>query len=294
MEGAVVLGDPHRAPTVAEILDLLKPPTQNLVVNLLGVALEHRPGFFQELLPQLQSLRAHMGRPHWIVVDEAHHLLPRSWDPAVLTLPRELRGLLAITVHPENLATSVLSSVDLLLAVGDDPDRTIGALCRATDEHAPASVPSNLKQGEAVAWWRSRSAAPIKVRIAPPKAEHSRHSRKYAEGSLGPERSFRFRGPEGKLNLRAQNLVLFLQMAEGVDDDTWLFHLRNGDYSRWFRDGVKDEALAAAGEQIERELRGASAGKSREAIREAIEERYTLPSDQPTGEITAERPSPET
>jgi hypothetical protein len=25
-----------------------------------------------------------------------------------------------------------------------------------------------------------------------------------------------------------------LQIAAGVDDDTWLSHLRRGDYSRWF------------------------------------------------------------
>lgn len=50
-----------------------------------------------------------------------------------------------------------------------------------------------------------------------------------------PEEHFVFRGPEGRLNLRAQTLVSFSQMAEGVDDDTWAFHLRCGDYSRWFQ-----------------------------------------------------------
>jgi len=40
----------------------------------LGIELEHRPAFFQTLLPQFQELRARTGRPHWVVVDEAHHL----------------------------------------------------------------------------------------------------------------------------------------------------------------------------------------------------------------------------
>jgi hypothetical protein len=30
-------------------------------------------------------------------------------------------------------------------------------------------------------------------------------------------------------------------MAEGVDDATWLHHLRAGDYSRWLRDSIKDD-----------------------------------------------------
>jgi hypothetical protein len=34
-----------------------------LVVNLLGVALENRPAYFERLLPQLQELRARTGRP---------------------------------------------------------------------------------------------------------------------------------------------------------------------------------------------------------------------------------------
>src|SRR5512147_922046 len=67
-----------------------------------------------------------------------------------------------------------------------------------------------------------------------------RHIRKYAEGQLGEDKSFYFRGPDNRLNLRAQNLNMFVQIAEGVDDATWLHHLRAGDYSRWLRDAIKD------------------------------------------------------
>src|SRR5262249_10846572 len=79
-EGAVVLGDNRRAPNVDEIFELLNQPSQNVVINLLGVALDHRPPFFVGLLPRLLELRATRGRPHWTVVDEAHHLLHSSWD----------------------------------------------------------------------------------------------------------------------------------------------------------------------------------------------------------------------
>jgi uncharacterized protein (DUF2384 family) len=46
----------------------------------------------------------------------------------------------------------------------------------------------------------------FKVRGIPGRTQHRRHLRKYAEGDLGPERSFYFRGRDGKLNLKAQNL----------------------------------------------------------------------------------------
>src|SRR5262249_25297866 len=57
LEGAAVLGDPQRAPLIEEVLDLLRPTRQNVVVNLLGVALEHRPEFFEELGLRLQGQR---------------------------------------------------------------------------------------------------------------------------------------------------------------------------------------------------------------------------------------------
>jgi hypothetical protein len=100
--------------------------------------------------------------------------------------------------------------------------------------------------------------------------------RKYAEGELSPDRSFVFRGPENKLKLRAQNLKMFEQLAEGVDDGTWLHHLRRGDYSRWFREEVKDEELAREAEQIEKDA-SLDADQSRQRIVAAIDRRYSLP-----------------
>ena len=85
---------------------------------------------------------------------------------------------------------------------------------------------------------------PFVFRADPPKSERKRHVRKYAAGELRPDKSFYFRGPDGKLNLRAQNLQVFLQLGDGVDDETWLYHLRQGDYSRWLREAIRDEALA--------------------------------------------------
>jgi hypothetical protein len=132
-----------------------------------------------------------------------------------------------------------------------------------------------LERGEALFWDR-RSAAVQRVRTIGPHAQRLRHSRKYAEGELDEDKSFYFRGPEGSLNLRAQNLILFLQLAEGVDDATWLYHLRAGDYSRWIGDAINDHELAAeiAGIEADESL---SASESRKRVTAAIERRYTAP-----------------
>ena len=105
---------------------------------------------------------------------------------------------------------------------------------------------------------------------------HQRHIRKYAEGKLGDDNAFFFRGPQGKLKLRAQNLITFMELAEGVDDETWLHHLRQGDYSEWFRTVINDEELAQESEKIEN-MSDASPEKSRALIKSIIEARYTKP-----------------
>ena len=282
LEGAVVLGDPKRAPLAEEVLGLLETPGKSAVVNLLGVALEHRPSAFAGLLPRLQELRSRTGRPHWIVVDEAHHLMPTNWKPAPQALPQRPDGMLYITVHPDSIAPAVVESVDVLLAVGAAPEKTVAAFCKAAGREPPPRISVELAPGEALAWRPGADARPMRVRAEPPHGDRVRHSRKYAEGSVGPERSFAFRGRDGKLNLKAQNLVVFLQMADGVDDDTWMHHLRRHDYSRWFRDNIRDAELAAEAEGIESRP-GATAKDSRAAIREAVERRYTLPADRPSG-----------
>ncbi|MGQ0750964.1 MAG: phosphoglycolate phosphatase, partial [Betaproteobacteria bacterium] len=89
-------------------------------------------------------------------------------------------------------------------------------------------------------------------------------------------RSFYFRGPGNRHNLKAQNLMIFSQIAEGIDEETWLYHLHRGDYSRWFRDAVKDRYLADQAERIE-QRRVLQPAESRKLIRNLIESRYTLP-----------------
>jgi hypothetical protein len=273
LQGAISLGDSRQPPVLDEVLKLLEQPSQNVVVNLLGIALEDRPAYFEKLLSALVSLRARTGRPHWLVIDEAHHLLPTSWSPVRITLPQALHGLMMITVHPDHVSGAALSFVQLLIAIGPTPKETLRSLARALDRPIPADPPGHLEAGEAVAWRLNSDVPPFVFESIPPQGERKRHVRKYAAGELPPERSFYFRGPKGILNLRAQNLSLFLQSAEGVDDETWMFHLHQGDYSRWIRNAIKDDELSQEIAQIER--LSLSPQESRARIRERIELRYT-------------------
>lgn len=70
--------------------------------------------------------------------------------------------------------------------------------------------------------------------------------------------------------------MIFLQIAEGIDDATWMYHLRKKDYSDWFQEHIKDDTLAEAAAQIESDL-SLSAAESRQAIANLVKERYTAP-----------------
>jgi HAD superfamily hydrolase (TIGR01484 family) len=271
----VHLGAHDRAPTVQEVLEALEDPARSVVVNLLGSKLEDRPGFLRELLFGLQELRARSGRPHRIVIDEAHHLLPSDQGPTEpVPIPR-LDAVILVAPHADHIDPEALKPVGLVLALGDDPDATIRAYCDAAGADPPETGPVRLEQEQVLGWWRD-GERPVVFRYAPGTVERRRHIRKYAEGDLGEDKSFWFRGPDRALNLRAQNLQMFLQLGDGVDDDTWLHHLRQGDYARWFREAVKDEALAAEAEEARRR-HGDDPGQSRARIREAIQRRYTTP-----------------
>lgn len=271
--GAITLSDAARAPSVDEVVQVLDEPRASVVVSLLGLRSADRPAFFPALFPRLRALRAQTGRLHWIAVDEAHHLLPASWDPATLTLPQAL-GELLLTVHPDHLAPAVVRDVTTAILVGTPASESLGHLARVWGGLAPALDDATLLPGEVLVWQRG-TATVRRVRVTRALTERLHHRRKYAAGELGPDKSFYFRGAEGKLNLRAQNLVLFVQLAEGVDDATWLYHLRRGDYSRWLREAIKDAELADAVARVERRAPGAA--ERRAAITAAIEARYTLP-----------------
>jgi len=283
LEGAIVLGDARQQPRLAEILDILRRPDSNVVVNMLDVDLADRPSFFEGLLTRLAELRAQTGRPHWIVLDEAHHLVPASRPAVGLTLPRELHATILVTVHPDQLAPEVLAMVEIIAAVGDAPASTVRQFCAGLGAPPPA-LPDDerIEAGEALLWERRSGRGPARVRVVRPELQRRRHARKYSEGELGEDRSFYFRGPDGALSLRAQNLSLFLQIAAGVDDRTWLHHLRAGHYSTWIRDAIKDDDLAEELAAVERDQK-LSARDSRARIKAAVDRRYTGPAAQAPG-----------
>jgi HAD superfamily hydrolase (TIGR01484 family) len=280
---AVTVGNASNPPVLDEVRALLARPTAQCVVNLLAIPAQDRPAFAGELWPLFAELRTRVGRPHWILVDEAHHVLPAGLASAGGSLPSQLQGMGFVTVEPKTVAAEVLRLIDVVIGVGAAGRDVIRAFAAAVGRRAPSErgkpPTADATAGMAVAWWRHEEGGAGTGTVewfqrSSPTAEHRRHVRKYATGMLAPELSFYFRGPSGALNLRAQNLESFVELAAGVDDGTWDYHLKRGDYTRWFRDGIKDEVLAADAEATALD-QSLTPAESRARIRSEIERRYT-------------------
>lgn len=276
MEGATVLGSPQSVPSVEEVIHNLRIPN-NTVVNLLGLSVDERPKYFAKLFPHLQELKTLTGRPHWLIIDEAHYLIPASWEESIQLTKEMLAETLFITVHPSHLAKPVLAASKVIITVGENPKKHFADICKVLDIKAP-DLQSDITDKEITpnyVWFRNSKKPAQAFVVAPPEQQHHRHIRKYAEGDLG-DKSFYFTGADQRLNLKAQNLYIFNQIAEGVDDDTWQYHLKRHEYSKWFKTCIKDDDLAFVAESIENSY-ATDPLSSRAQIKAAIEERYTPP-----------------
>jgi hydroxymethylpyrimidine pyrophosphatase-like HAD family hydrolase len=152
------------APTVDEIIRLLKDPAENAIINLSGVSMRQRSSFVQELFARLQQLRARTGHPHWIIVDEAQDVLSRSWQPAPLDIPSQFEGMMCVTGNPAAVARSIWSCVNIVLALdprGAAAFSQIPGLSQAGRFEIPAIATS---AGEAIIWLRD-AGAPFRIKL---------------------------------------------------------------------------------------------------------------------------------
>jgi len=223
-------------------------------------------------------MRLRTGHPHWLIVDEAHHVFPKELASAENVMPKDPESLVLVTVHPDLVSPAILKSVNGMIAVGAEPGLVIAGFNKNVGSKLQwnGNQPGIQQTGTLLVWMLSDGSGPQTVKLEPGKGQRRRHHRKYAEGTLGEDRSFYFRGPFGRLNLRAQNMNLFAQIAESVDEETWEFHRAHRDYSRWLREIIKDEDFAEVVAGIEQNG-DLNAKESRQQIVEAIRKHYTAP-----------------
>jgi phosphoglycolate phosphatase (TIGR01487 family) len=272
LKTAIVLGTRDQTPAVEEVIEVLSKPKESCVVSLFGTKKDEQPEVFNQLLRGLLEFRRKTGRPHWILIDEAHYPLPGSWHHGEDINIEQLGGVMYITAFLDKLHPDVLQTATGVLALSENPARLFRAFCDAVGE-APTEVPPPSDgQTHQAALWRRGNTVPFWIKRREPKGDHLRHQQTYLEGEMDEDMRFYFRGPKNELNLGAQNLRMFLEMGKGVDDETWLYHLKRGDYAKWFRDVIHDDELAAMITRLQNN--GAEPDESRQELTNFIAQKY--------------------
>ncbi len=275
LQGAVRIGSLDAPPNATEALRLISQAGVNVVVNTQAMAIGERQALFANLLRQTAHLRARTGRPHWLLIDEAHQLLPRTGHRVPALLDQDLSATILVTLVPDALSEEALGAVFLVLALGQAPDRLIRDVANLLDCTVP-DCPAVLA-GEALCWYPDLDRTPVPVRLELPRQDHRRHAGKYAVGDVGDRRSFYFHDLQQNRFLKANNLYAFLDLACEIDDRSWEQHLRAGDFSAWFLHVIKDDDLAREVAQVEADT-ALDAADTRRLIRKSIWRRYAAPS----------------
>jgi hypothetical protein len=272
LPGAITIGDSSQVPLIEHVIKVLTKPAENAIVCFLAVPLTDRPAYFKQLLNALTKLRASTGHPHFIIIDEAHHLLPKQNSESFNDFPEDFTNIFAITTNPNLLCLHFLKRVNMLLAMGDSPDKTMSLFTALTAEEITYTKNGPFQREDVLVWEKAINGLSV-IKSDIPARFLMRHKRKYASGDMYSN-SFYFTGPYRKLNLKANNLMIFIQMASGIDDETWLYHLHRHDYSKWFRNSVKDPKLSFRSEAVENNE--PNPAYSRKEIFKLILDRYTL------------------
>jgi hydroxymethylpyrimidine pyrophosphatase-like HAD family hydrolase len=165
--GTLPIGTPQRAPTDEEVVRLLEDPRANAIVDFTGVRVADRPAAFARLMARLDELLARTGRPHWLLVDEAHHVAPSAIEPNATLVADRPGGLVLITVEPQSVAPALLATVTVACAVGDRAPSAIRELARALGVTPPTLPKEPPPAGHALVWDRQSAKTPFVMRIEP-------------------------------------------------------------------------------------------------------------------------------
>jgi hypothetical protein len=163
---AISLGSPSRPPAVSEILKLLRGADQSGVINLAGLPAADRLPFLRDLTPRLKELRSHLGRPHWVTIDETHHLLPPN-EASREALPLgNGESVLHITERPVLAAREVLLATSLFIAIGAQGQQLLEQYCQVSGANPPATRLTALSDTAILAWRpRDPNAQPFRLNM---------------------------------------------------------------------------------------------------------------------------------
>ena len=271
----------HEPADVDRALDgHLRDPATSTVLDLSGLPHAAKVAVIERALRKAREIRRGVGRPHWILIDEAHYCL-HGGGIAADALDVEDRGFCFVTYRPSWLREHVIRAVDVFVLARTTGSEELAFLASTlpavVSEGAGISEAlARLPRGEFLLVQRNRGHHPSALTFvaAPRQTVHVRHLTKYVDSCVPPGREFRFRGPDGRVSASADSLHSFRRVVSTAPDEVLAHHADHGDFSRWVRDVFADTELARQLRKIEARWRRRELADLRRTIDALITVRY--------------------
>jgi hydroxymethylpyrimidine pyrophosphatase-like HAD family hydrolase len=255
-------------------------PAASVVAEISALPHARKLAVIRAGLERIRTLRARLGRPHWVVLDEAHYILHRE-GLADEVLGVETKGLCLVTYRPSWLRQAVLRALDVLVQARTTRAEELAffqGLLAGTpgDGSRVTAVLPDLARGEFVLTRTGPATTPTAVTFAatPRGTPHVRHRTKYVDSPVPEQLRFLFRRGDGSLVATADSLASFQAALSGIDENVLAHHARRHDFSRWVLDVFSDQDLAAQLHKTEARANRGEITDLRVALERLIASRY--------------------
>jgi hydroxymethylpyrimidine pyrophosphatase-like HAD family hydrolase len=178
----VMGGEGERAlPTQDELAQLLGRSGESLVLDLSALSRAEKVTYATKILATANLVRGTRGMPHWIVIDEAHHIFPADGSQPMDLLPPAPASFSLITLRVDDLPRAVIERANTIASTDLEAFRAATQTVFGRHVHGvrrPAGAP--LGRGEAAIAWRDPDRPAVRFRVREGRVEHRAVRRRYA------------------------------------------------------------------------------------------------------------------
>ena len=283
LPGVAVLGGQPRPPDMPDVARALRHFDLSVVVDLSRSPYEEKVSYLKTILPMLASLRRTTGRPHRIVVDEAHYFLHEANIKQLLDL--ELGAYTVVTYRPSDLHPDLRRDLEVVIVKRLTHMPEVQALFSMVPEVkiAPEWITEigTLAIDEA-ALLPGIEEAEGKLRLfrlAPRMTRHVRHRMKYFDIPLAGGQGFVFTDNGKAIGSPARSLRQFVMLLASIPMSSLRDHAQRRDFSRWIANVFHDHQLASDIRKVEQRYQLGHREDVRQAIAGMIRDRYSFSTD---------------